>query len=81
MSLTITPISPALGAQIDGVDLSQPLYAERYAAIGQASLQHQVLFFRNQPLTPAEHVRFAVDDYRPQRRVMRRATILGDRPF
>lgn len=59
MTLTITPISSALGAQIDGLDLSQPLQAEHYAAIEQALLQHQVLFFRNQPLTPAEHVRFA----------------------
>ncbi|MDB6141212.1 MAG: taurine dioxygenase [Pseudomonas sp.] len=59
MSLTITPISPALGAQIDGVDLRQPLSAEQQTAIEQALLQHQVLFFRNQPLTPAEHVRFA----------------------
>lgn len=59
MSLTITPISSALGAHIDGVDLSRPLHAEQYAAIEQALLQHQVLFFRNQPLTPAEHVRFA----------------------
>ncbi|MDB5981603.1 MAG: tauD [Pseudomonas sp.] len=59
MSLTITPLSPALGAQIDGVDLSQPLHAEQYAAIERALLEHQVLFFRNQPLTPAEHVCFA----------------------
>jgi taurine dioxygenase len=59
MSLTITPLSSALGAQIEGVDLSQPLHAEHYAAIETALLQHQVLFLRNQPLTPAEHVRFA----------------------
>jgi taurine dioxygenase len=59
MSLTITPISPALGAEIEGLDLSVALHAEQYAAIEQALLQHQVLFFRNQPLTPDEHIRFA----------------------
>ena len=33
MSLTITPISSALGAQIDGVDLTQPLSLEHRDAI------------------------------------------------
>jgi taurine dioxygenase len=59
MSLTITPISSALGAQISGVDLSRDLTAEQRNAIEQALLKHQVLFFREQPITPQQQARFA----------------------
>jgi taurine dioxygenase len=59
MPLQIAPLSPALGAQISGVDLSQELNREQRDAIEQALLEHQVLFFRNQPLTPDQHARFA----------------------
>lgn len=59
MSLHITPLSPALGAQISGVDLSRELTAEHRDAIEQALLKHQVLFFREQPLTPQQQARFA----------------------
>jgi taurine dioxygenase len=61
MSLHIVPLSCALGAQISGVDLSQPLSTEHRNAIEQALLQHQVLFFREQPLTPQQQARFAAN--------------------
>ena len=61
MSLTITPLSSALGAQIRGVDISQPLSAEQRDAIEQALLKHQVLFFREQPITPQQQARFAAN--------------------
>ncbi len=61
MSLTITPISAALGAQIDGVDLTQPLSLEHRDAIEQALLVHQVIFFRNKPVTPQQQARFAAN--------------------
>lgn len=59
MSLDITPLSSALGAQISGVDLSRDLTAEQRNGIEQALLVHQVLFFREQPITPQQQVRFA----------------------
>jgi len=59
MSLTITPLSAALGAQIDGVTLNRPLTVEHRDAIQQALLKYQVLFFRDQPLNPQQHVAFA----------------------
>ena len=59
MPIQISPLSPALGAQISGVDLSQELTHEQRDAIEQALLKHQVLFFRNQPLTPRQQARFA----------------------
>jgi len=58
-SLNITPLSSALGAQISGVDISQPLNLEQRDAIEQALLKHQVLFFRDQPITPQQQARFA----------------------
>jgi len=59
MSLHITPLSCALGAQISGVDLSRDLTGDQRDAIEQALLTHQVLFFREQPITPQQQVRFA----------------------
>ncbi|MDD1966357.1 taurine dioxygenase [Pseudomonas sp. NPDC090203] len=61
MSLHITPISAALGAQISGVDLSRDLTAEQRNAIEQALLTYQVLFFRDQPVTPRQQARFAAN--------------------
>ncbi|WP_296260192.1 MULTISPECIES: taurine dioxygenase [unclassified Pseudomonas] len=59
MSLHITPLSSALGAQINGVDLSRDLSDEHRNAVEQALLAYQVLFFRNQPITPQQQARFA----------------------
>jgi taurine dioxygenase len=60
-NLTITPLSTALGAQISGVDISQPLNLEQRDAIEQALLKHQVLFFREQPINPQQQARFAAN--------------------
>lgn len=61
MSLTITPLSAALGAQIDGVDLTLPLSVQDRDAIEQALLKHQVIFFKQQPITPPQQARFAAN--------------------
>jgi taurine dioxygenase len=61
MSIHITPLSCALGAQITGVDLSQELTGEQRDRIEQALLDHQVLFFRDQPVTPQQQARFAAN--------------------
>ncbi|WP_323154285.1 taurine dioxygenase [Pseudomonas alvandae] len=56
---TITPLSIALGAQISGIDISHPLSLEDRDFIEQALLEHQVLFFRDQPIEPPQQARFA----------------------
>ncbi|MCM2459473.1 taurine dioxygenase [Pseudomonas sp. CG7] len=56
---TITPLSTALGAQIDGIDISQPLSLADRDTVEQALLEHQVLFFRDQPIEPPQQARFA----------------------
>jgi len=56
----IEPVTAAVGADVTGVDLSQPLDLETLATIRAALREHFVLFFRNQPLLSVdEHVRFA----------------------
>ena len=60
MSLHITPLSPALGAIVGGVDLRQPLADADQRAIEQALLDHQVLFFRAQPIEPTQQAAFAL---------------------
>lgn len=49
----------ALGAEISGVDLSRPLDKAAAAEIRRLFLEHQVIFFRDQPLPPAQYMAFA----------------------
>ena len=69
-ALTVDPIAGALGAEIHGVDLSQPLADDVVSGIRQALLDHLVVFFRDQRLTPAQLVAFG-----------RRFGTLGRYPF
>ena len=58
MSLNIRKVAGALGAEITGVDLAKPLADETLAAIRAALVEHQVIFFRDQELTPAQQTAF-----------------------
>lgn len=57
--ITARRIAGALGAEIEGVDLSKPLAEAHVAAIRALWLEHLVVFFRDQPLTPAQYMAFA----------------------
>lgn len=57
--LSIHPLTPTLGAEVAGVDLSAPLDASVVADLRKALLDHLVLFFRNQALTPEQQLRFS----------------------
>ena len=57
--MQIKKVAGALGAEISGIDLTTPLAAAQAAEIRQALLDHQVIFLRNQPLTPAQFLHFA----------------------
>ncbi|MDP7153151.1 MAG: TauD/TfdA family dioxygenase, partial [Gammaproteobacteria bacterium] len=52
----ITPLSGALGAEIGGLDLAQPMDDDTFAAFCDAWHRYQVLFFRDQELTPEQHI-------------------------
>ncbi|MBM3521710.1 MAG: TauD/TfdA family dioxygenase [Alphaproteobacteria bacterium] len=58
-TIDVQPLTGALGAEIHGVDLAQPLDDGRVREIRQAFLEHGVIFFRDQTLTPEQHVAFA----------------------
>jgi taurine dioxygenase len=55
----IHPVAGALGAEVSGVDLARPLDDATVAALRQAWLEHLVLFFRDQDLSPAQFLAFA----------------------
>jgi taurine dioxygenase len=55
----VTKLSPALGAEISGVDLTRPLPPAVVAAIRQAWDDNLVLVFRGQSITQDEQLRFA----------------------
>ena len=57
--IQVLPIAGAVGAEISGADLSRPLSGDHLAEIRQALGDHGVIFFRDQELSPAQHVAFA----------------------
>ena len=59
MSISVVPLSSALGAEVKGVDLSQPLDAATVDEIRSAFHEHVVLLFRNQDITDEEQIDFA----------------------
>ncbi len=59
VALDVRPLSGAIGAEIHGIDLSRDLDDATVAAIRQVWLQHQVIFFRDQDLPPAQFLGLA----------------------
>lgn len=57
--LHVEPLSACLAAEIGGVDLSQPLSRETFAAIEAAIYKHAVLVFAHQPLTDEQQIAFS----------------------
>jgi len=57
--LDIKPTGAALGAEIRGIDLSQPMAETTFRAIEHALHEHEVIFFRGQRIGPEQHVAFS----------------------
>jgi taurine dioxygenase len=55
-SIEIIPTGGPLGAEVRGVDFAQPVDAATVAALNDAWAAHLVLLFRDQHVTPADHV-------------------------
>ena len=58
-SIEVRPIAGALGAEIQGIDLARPLGNAATVELRQAFTDHLVLFFRDQQLTPEQHLAFS----------------------
>jgi taurine dioxygenase len=56
--LVTTPITPAIGREVHGVDLSQDMSADLFEQIQQAWFEGLILLFRDQHLEELEQVRF-----------------------
>jgi taurine dioxygenase len=55
----IRPFDAPLGAEVVGLDLAQPLGDSDFAALHRAHLDHHVLVFRDQRITPSQQVAFS----------------------
>ena len=68
-NIDVKPVSGALGAEIFGVDLSRPLDNRTFSEIRQAFDENIVIFFRDQNITPQQHLdfgaRFSAFDIHP----------------
>jgi taurine dioxygenase len=56
--IDVRPMAGALGADIGGVDLAQPLADATFAEIERALHDHLVIFLHDQKLTPEQHLAF-----------------------
>ena len=54
----VTPLSDALGAEVSGIDLSQPLDDATVKAVENAWYEHLVLAFRDQDISNDDQIRF-----------------------
>ena len=59
MTVSIHPFDAALGAEVRGLDLSRPVDDESFAIVRDAYEQRAVLLFRDQQLTPEQHIDFS----------------------
>ncbi len=55
----VRQLSPTIGAELEGVDLTDELPQETIDEIQQALWDYKVIFFRNQDLTTEQHIGFA----------------------
>lgn len=56
--IRVQRLTPVIGAQVDGVDLSQPLPVAQLGEIQRAFLENHVLVFRDQQLSVEQHKAF-----------------------
>lgn len=57
-AIQVDKLTPPIGAEIHGVDLGQPLDERTFKAIHASLIEHGVIFFRDQHLTPEQQKAF-----------------------
>ena len=58
-NLAVKPLTPLIGAEIEGIDLARPLDDATFSDVQDALHKHLVIFFRDQKITPEQQVAFA----------------------
>ena len=58
MSLRIRALGPCIGAEVEGIDLREPVSPSQADEIHHAMDRHAVLVFHDQPLTDEQHLAF-----------------------
>ena len=58
-TITVAPVTPAVGARIGGIDLSKSPTDEAIGEIHRALMNHHVVFFENQAMSAQQHADFA----------------------
>ena len=58
-TIAARPISPALGAEIEGIDIAGGVSDAQFADLRQAFIDYGVVFLREQDITPEQHIAFA----------------------
>jgi taurine dioxygenase len=61
VTITLSRVTPALGAIVEGVNLAEELAPPSIERLGELLVEHQILFFHRQPLTPQQQCRFAAN--------------------
>jgi len=59
MTIEVQRLAPALGAVIEGLDLAEEIAPATVDRLSELLVEHQVLFFRNQQISPQAQARFA----------------------
>ncbi|KRB82171.1 TauD/TfdA dioxygenase family protein [Noviherbaspirillum sp. Root189] len=76
-SIHINAFQAALGAEVHGLDLSQPLSERDFSRIHRAHLDHHVLVFREQRITPQQQIDFSRRFGKLQVHVLRQFQLSG----
>lgn len=59
LPFSVHPLTPTIGAELLDIDLREDLGGDTIAAIKDQLLKWKVIFFRDQDITPAQHIAFA----------------------
>jgi taurine dioxygenase len=57
--LEVKPLTGGMGAELPGIDLSDDMGDNVFAAVHQALLEHGAIFFHGQDITPGQQMMFA----------------------
>ena len=57
-TITVDKLTPIIGAELGGIDLSQPLSNRQQDEVHRALAENCVIFFRDQHITPDQQVGF-----------------------